>query len=80
MAASRRSAVDEVFISPIFDYCMYTVNEFDIYEEDLPYPGPETLFHLDTFLPKVKESIENQAPRKKCILITSTLNTFFNQL
>ena len=80
MAASKSTAVTDIFISPVFDYCIYTVNEFDIYREDLPYPGVETLFELDTLLPKVKESIENQASSKKCILTTSNLNAIHNQL
>ena len=68
MAASKFSAVSDIFISPVFDYCMYTVNEFDIYKEDFHYPGSETLLELDVLLPKVRKSIENQASKKKVYL------------
>ena len=80
MAASKFSTVSDIFISPVFDYCMYTVNEFDIYKEDFHYPGSETLLELDVLLPKVRKSIENQASKKKCILITSIWNTFYFSL
>ena len=80
MAASESKAHVQMIVNNTFDFCVFTVDESEIFRDDLRYPGPEKLLEVDTFIPKMKELLMGYCYSKNAIIICHDVDKRSSQL
>ena len=80
MAASKEKAHVQMVVNNTFDFCIFTVDESEIFRDELPYPEPEKLLEEDTFIPYMMELLMSHCYSKEAIIICQNEDKISSQL
>ena len=80
MAALKEKVHVQMVINNTFDFCVFTVDESEIFRDDLPYPGPEKLLEEDTYIPYLMELLMSHCYSKEAIIICQNADKISSQL